>query len=107
EVRVRRELGRRRLVDDLGERLAGVELSIRIAKLLERSLEVEVTGRQQAADHRHQVRHEGNRQFGNPHPALRADLPSKWGCQTGKLLKDFGEIAVPADPVRSDGVVNL
>src|SRR2546421_10640077 len=94
EVRVRRELGGRRPLDDLGERLAGVELAIRVAQLLHRAFQVEVAGRKDAADHRHEMRDERH---------LHLAVPA----QGTKLLQDLRKMSVAVDGVGADGFVHL
>src|ERR1700687_3397747 len=56
QVGVARELGGRRVADDLSERLARVELAVGVLQLGERAFQVEVAGGENAASHRDEMR---------------------------------------------------
>src|SRR5450759_660128 len=94
QVRVARQLGGRRVVDHPRERLARIELSICVLQLFERAFQVEIAGGEDAPGHRDQVWYERD-----------LDLPVP--AELAQLLRHLGQVAMTADRVRAQRLVDL
>ena len=91
--------------DDRHERLVGVGVGVQLVELglADRPGRADVAGRQDAAGHRDEVGQEVDRDD----PRVGAGSRPSRGGDRGQLLLDLGDVAMTAEAVRLDALVDL